>query len=130
VETSFYGLRFEYYKIKTDIPAIPPNVFALTQLRDNIILARNKPSENIDVKSIQWMIDTVYAMPSSLNIYKLATNLVMNDRISDAQKWIERLCKTNSQASCHEMQTVWENAAISNPKMSNIRWPNPATEVK
>jgi hypothetical protein len=117
VENSFYGLRFESKKIKTDIPSAPPEVFALTQFRDHLLLARNIPQSGLSTSDLRWMTDTVNTLPSYLVMYKLAANLALNGRAEDARHWQIRICKTMAAGNCSNMRETWKKDAANNPAM-------------
>ena len=123
VETSFYGLRFEHRKIETDIPSTPPNVVALTQFRDYLLFARNVPRSGLNASDLGWMIDVVNTIPSAHIIYKLAANLAMNGRLSEAAHWLAIICKTMAAPNCQAMRETWETEALANKGMADVTWP-------
>jgi hypothetical protein len=122
-ETSLYGLRFQHYKIQTTIPAAPPDVMVLTQFHDSIAFSRNTPQKDLKPEELQWMSDTVNALPSPLTIYKLAANLAMNNQPEEAELWLVRLCRTTAEISCKDMHQAWLQNTASHPEMMAIKWP-------
>ena len=123
VETSFYGLRFENKRIKTDIPSTPPDVIALTQFRDYLLYARNVPKSGLDAHELQRMVDIVNAMPSAHVMYKLAQNLAMNAKPVESESWLLKICKTTPDPNCQIMRGMWAEEALTNEEIANIAWP-------
>ena len=123
VETSFYGLRFENRKIVTDIPSTPPDVIVLSQFRDHLLFARNVPRGNVESRELNWMVDTVTTLPSAHVMYKLASNLALNQRTDEAQKWLLRMCKTAPAPNCQVMKLSWEKESLLNARMAAVDWP-------
>lgn len=122
-ETSMYGLRFQHYKIQTTIPATPPDVLALTQFHDSILFARNTPKRYLKPEELQWMRDTVNAMPSPLLIYKLIVNLALNHHPEEAEHWIVILRKTSPEISFEDMRKLWDVSVLSMPELAAVKWP-------
>jgi len=123
VERSFYGLRFENKHIPTNIPSTPPDVIALTQFRDYLKFARNVPRSGVDAHELNWMIDTVNAQPSALVMYKLAANLALNKKPTEARQWLVRICKTTQDPNCAYMRQTWKAESIANVDIAAVTWP-------
>ncbi len=123
VEVSNYGLRFQHYKIETNIPAVPPDVISLTQFHDVILFSRNVPKRNLKDEELQWMINRVEILPSPLLIYNLAVNLTLNNREDEAKKWIILLCKTAPEVNCDDMRALWAEKSVLYPELSKMDWP-------
>jgi hypothetical protein len=123
VEESFYGLRFEAKKIKTNMPRVPPDVFVLTQFREHIKFARNVPQGGVSSSELEWMRKVVITMPSAQVIYLYAENLALNNESTDSQMWLLRLCKTMPPVNCDAMQMQWEEKSKSIPEMAKVSWP-------
>ena len=122
VETSFYGLRFEERKIQTNIPATPPDVLVLTQWFDFITLARIDPAKTHGTKDIENATSLVKTLPSPLGFYKLAAMLAFADRPTEAQHWLQVLCKVNNPKICTIMQNRWIQESPNNPPMGAVQW--------
>jgi len=122
VETSFYGLRFEYRKIKTDIPARPPDVWVLTQWFDYIAFARTDPAQFHAPQDIAKAEDIVTTMPSALGMYKLASMHAFANDPDQAQRWHQILCKVNHPLLCSTMRDRWAQDSQSYPALAVVPW--------
>ncbi len=122
-ENSFYGLRFEDRGIPSNYPKTAPDVVVLTQLRDVIVLARNRPSKDVTEEELNWMRGLVIAIPSVLSFYKLAANLAMSGQPKEAAVWLEVMCSVTNEKLCGSMALRWQKAAITSPQMAIVPWP-------
>jgi O-antigen ligase len=122
VETSFYGLRFEYRKIQTNIPAVPPDVLVLTQWVDYMAFARIDPARFHEPQDVAWAKNVVTTMPSALGMYKLSAMLAFAKNPDEAQRWHQILCKVNSPVLCKNMRDRWNEDSKSSLEMAAVRW--------
>lgn len=123
VESSFYDLRFEKARIQLGHVASPPDVWALTQLREMVVIGRVEARENMAEKDIRWMLDVTKLYPSPYNVHKLATALALNHRGAEAQDWLRRLCKAFPEEYCRGTKINWAEAARTSPAMAAVPWP-------
>lgn len=122
VETSFYGLRFEQRKIRTTIPATPPDVLVLTQWSDLIAFARSDPAKFHANQDIEWANQLVTTLPSITGMYKLAAMLAFADRPEEAQHWQQVLCKQSHPVLCQGMRAKWIEASQTSPAIAAVPW--------
>lgn len=123
-EDSFYGLRFEQKKIKSDYPLTPPDVLALTQWRDYILFARMEPKPDVSNADLSWMRNLVSTIPSAFVMYRFAATLAVNNQPAEATLWLKRLCQTSPKEQCEVIMAEWKKQSKSNPKIAAIQWPN------
>lgn len=123
VETSFYGLRFEHKKVDSLIPRTPPNVIALTQLRDYILLARIEPRTGMTASELSWVQDVITTLPSAFVLYRYAAMLAMNDRPEEAKIWLNRVCHISPPVQCKAIKEEWEKQSQTNKHIGAIPWP-------
>lgn len=123
VESSFTDLRFEKARIVAKQAGTPPEVWVLTQLRENIVLGRTEARANMTTDELNWMRSVTQAYPSANNIYKLALALALNQHGAEAQQWIKALCKTAPVAYCESSKGLWKDQAAKAPAIAAVPWP-------
>ncbi|PUA18480.1 PglL family O-oligosaccharyltransferase [Glaciimonas sp. PCH181] len=123
VESSFNVLRFENAHVGKVTAAEPPDVLALTQFREMIRYARIQPKMKFDAKELNWMRDVVEASPSPYGVYQLALALAVNGKPDEAQRWLQRLCKTSPDEQCQGARNSWEIEARKNRFIAAVAWP-------
>ena len=123
VETSFYGLRFEHKKVESPIPRTPPDVVALTQLRDYIALARIEPRAGMTPVELEWVRGVITTLPSAFVLYRFAAMLALNDQPEEAAVWLKRVCHISPPIQCKTIKEEWAAQALIHPKISAIPWP-------
>ena len=121
VETSFYGLRFEQRRIATNIPATPPDVVVLTQLRDSIIFARVKPENTHDADAIEKAEHVVKSFPSTLTMYKLASMYAFAGQEEKAKYWMKTAARITAPEQCPIVAAMWQEQAALHPAMARVK---------
>lgn len=122
-ETSFYGLRFEHKKVESPIPRTPPDVLALTQLRDYIVFARMEPRPAMTAAELEWVQGVITTLPSAFVLYRFAAMLAMNDRPEEAQVWLKRVCHISPPVQCKAIKEEWAKQSLINKSIAAIPWP-------
>lgn len=123
VETSFYGLRFEHKKLESPIPRTPPDVVALTQLRDYIALARIEPRAGMTPVELEWVRGVITTLPSAFVLYRFAAMLAMNDQPDEAKVWLKRVCHISPPVQCKAIKEEWAKQSLVNKSIAAIPWP-------
>ena len=109
VEASYNVFRFEKARIglgKTP-PGKPPEVLALTQLREWNRAARFEVGPGMTPQQIEWMEDVTKTFPSAAGLYRLATALAMNDRPEEDRGWLKKICRITDEKECALIQRAW-----------------------
>lgn len=122
VEENYYALRFERARIGTLPPQDPPEVVLLTQLREELRLARYKPVSDVDDAEIEWLRKAAYISPGTSEIYRLATTLALNERPLEAGIELQKLCKIVPKHQCDLVKRVWEEASHDDPAIAAVKW--------
>ena len=132
VETSFYSLRFEQRRIATNIPATPPDVLVLTQLRDSIIFARVKPENTHGAQDIEWAEDVVKNIPSTLTMFKLASMYAFAGQAESAKHWMNTATRLSPPDHCFAAAALWQEQAALHTAMARVKLdpcPSPVAPV-
>lgn len=101
----------------------PPDVWALTQLREWIVVARYKARPDMEKQEIDDMRTLARAYPSLTSVYRLATALALNGQFDEARAWLNKICKFTSMEQCRLAQHTWERESPGDPRTANIQWP-------
>lgn len=124
VEVSYQALRFEWARVKTGIRGEPPDVLLLTQWSEFIRLARFEPASGMSADDLDWMRKVVSTYPSIGAFHKLAVALAVNQRPSEAQLWLKRMCKIASEPQCAAVKLAWATQSLHSLPMAAVRWPS------
>ena len=119
-ETSFYGLRFEQRRIKTNIPSIPPDVVGLTQLRNAIIFARFKPEIQHSAADMAWAEMVVKDTPSTLTMYRLALMYAFAQENERALHWMRTAVRMSPPEQCYGLAAMWQAQAAIYPQLKTV----------
>lgn len=119
-EEKFYGLRFEYQRIVTNISPEPPDVIALTHLRDSIILSRWKPEDKHSEQDILWAESVVKSYPTTLTMYKVALMHAFAGQEIGARYWMNAAARLSPQGQCAVFHHMWQEQVILHPRLSAI----------
>jgi hypothetical protein len=123
VEHSYRQLLFEKARIQLDDDRAPPDVLALTSLRDLIVYARMEPSAGMSGAQLDWMQRVMRAHPGAHGFAKLASALAINGRAAEAQHWVDQLCLIFLPAQCQIQAEAWRAAAKDSPELRAVQWP-------
>lgn len=123
IERSYYGLRFEVRGLQTDIPSTPPDTWVLSQFQDYFKVVRAVPHANMEERQLQWMRESIGAVPSPQSLYNLAAALALNGRPDEAQRWLRSLCLTMVSVSCEHAKKLWKNERYA--ERTGVAWPEP-----
>lgn len=123
VERSYYLLRAELAKIKTDEQGTPPDVLVLTQMRELIVFARFEARTGMPQSELEWMQNIARAYPSPNNFRKVAIALALNGDATGAQKWLGYVCNVFSTRESSIVREVWADHAKLNPLIAQVAWP-------
>ena len=123
IERSYYLLRAELAKIKTEEPGTPPDVLVLNQMRELIIFARVTPGTGMSQTDLDWMQNVAKVYPSPNNFRKVAIALALNGDPAGSQKWLGYVCNIYSSADSSIVHDVWDEHAKLNPLIAQVAWP-------
>ena len=97
----------------------PPDVWALTQLREWIVVARYKAHPGMSQRELTEMTVMTHVYPAVDLIYKLATALALNGQPDEARVWLRKICKVADESQCRLGQRSW----AQDSRMAAIQWP-------
>jgi len=101
----------------------PPDVWALTQLREWIVVARYKAHPDMSPQALDEMTTVARSYPSFNLIYRLATALALNGRPDEARVWLRKICKIADEKQCRLAQRTWAQESPNDPRTAVIQWP-------
>ena len=101
----------------------PPDVWALTQLRQWIVVARYKAHPDMSQQALYEMTAVARSYPSFNLIYRLATALALNGRPDEARVWLRKICKIADEKQCRLAQKTWAQESPNDPRTAVIQWP-------
>jgi hypothetical protein len=122
VEHTYRQLLLEKARIRVLDGRDPPDVVVLTSLRDLIAFSRLEPSANMSESQLTWMTAVVKTHPGAHGFAKLARATALNGRISEAQYWVDNLCRIFSTRQCRELAEEWDRWAEAEPQLRGVRW--------
>ncbi len=123
VEQSYRDLLLEKARIISPVPGAPPDVLVLTSLRDLIVLSRVVPDVGMSASEISWMRDVASTHPGPGNFATLATALALNGQATEAQQWVDKLCRIFTEPQCAVMAEDWALRAQAEPELRAVHWP-------
>lgn len=125
VETSFTALRFELARINLGKypPGKPPEVLALTQLRERIRFGRYVARRGMSEQELTWMVDIVGTFPTAGGAFHIATAMALNNRREDAARWLIRGCRITVADNCLLMERAWAADSRDEPALAAVPWP-------
>ena len=103
----------------------PPDVYALTHMREWIQWDHYVPHAGMDEKALNELETATYAFPSPYLAYRLAKALALNNRPEKASLWLIRICKFVPEEECLLLRKSWEAEAGNNVLLATIVWPQP-----
>lgn len=107
VEQNYYALRFERARIGTLPIAEPPDVLVLTQLREQLKLARIQVIRGATEQELDWMRNIAIMTAGPAELYFVATTYALNQREREGRIWLDKLCKITSEKNCAMAKRVW-----------------------
>lgn len=123
IEHSYYLLRAELAKIKTEEQGMPPDVIALTQMRELIAFARFNGRPDMPRSELEWMQRVAKVYPSPNNFRKVAIALALTGDSVGSQKWLGYVCNVFSVKDSSIIHDVWDEHAKSNQLIAQVAWP-------
>lgn len=102
----------------------PPEVLALTHLRDYIQLGRTEMRTGMSEDELNWVRNVTYAFASPGNLFNTAKAYALNDRRDEAQRWIYRMQKVMPAKLFAQLGVAWKQQAEERPKMRGMDWPD------
>ena len=124
VESSYLDLRFEEAQIKTAFTRSPPEVLILNQWSEFIYFARVNPFALETEDELERMRKVASTFPSKGLFFNFAIALAMNDHPEEAQLWLRRLCKNESEAAWRGLRGYWGQQSQSHRKIAAVPWPS------
>jgi hypothetical protein len=124
VETSYQELRFEQARIKVVAPGKVPEVLLLTQFGESFRFARLLPTSGMSADDLDWMRKVSKTYPGSATLPKLALALALNKQPDEAQLWLEKVCRIESELRCSAVKNYWANQSLKHPELAAVPWPN------
>lgn len=127
VETSYGILRFEQARIGLDTKQVrePPDVLALTQLREWIRLARYTVAAGMAQRDLDWMENVIRTYPSPGGAFQMARAMALNGYPDKAGLWLIRACKITDEERCGQVRSLWEQESRNNPLLAAVPFPAP-----
>ena len=122
VEESSEIMRFQKARVRVKEPARPPDVIALTQLRQQIVFFLDEPAPGASEASLQWSRAVTTAYPSSYNLMKLITLLTLNDKIDEARQWMGKASYVMDQKSRLALPDEWKKLQVQYPTLRQLDW--------
>jgi hypothetical protein len=124
VEISYQQLRFEQVRIKVAVPAKVPEVLILTQFGESFRFARSLPTSGLSAEELDWMRNVSKTYPGIATLPKLALALALNNQPVEAQLWLEKVCRIESELRCSAVKNYWANQSLKHPELAAVPWPN------
>jgi len=127
VEVSYDALRFEQARINLhkNPKGEPPDVLALTQLREWIRLARYAVGPGMHERDLEWMDAVIRTYPSPGGAFQMARAMALNNHPGQAALWLVRACKITDAEKCQQVRLAWEQESRTNPLLAAIPFPAP-----
>lgn len=124
VESSYITLRFEQAHIGIDKtqPGTPPDVLALTQLRESIRASRFVPRKHMSKAELDWLANVTRSLPGTPFVYKLAKAYALNDSPAAASHWLTVNCRISDDELCSITHKAWMEEARTSPAMAAVQW--------
>lgn len=119
IETGFTAIRFESANMKHDYPTTPPDVWALTDLRGVIVMARWQPEKGSSAAELATMNSIALTYASGNNILKMAKGYGLIGDEKRATYWLQMGCNTSPKWVCAKMRVLWE----SDNRLAAMPWP-------
>jgi len=129
VERSYELLRMEWAGFNLEADPQPPHVTALTQWREIISKARISPHANMSDDELSDLTNVTLLAHKPLDFMNLADALALNDRIGEARRWIERLCKIESERNCLTARDAFELRLNEIQALDSVITPPPSPPV-
>jgi len=125
VEASYNALRYEQARINLhkNPKGEPPDVLALTQLREWIRLGRTTIGPGMSERDLEWMASVIRTYPSPSGAFQMAKALALNGHPGQAGLWLVRACKITDTEKCQQVRVAWEQESRNNPLLAAIAWP-------
>ena len=101
----------------------PPDVLALTHMREWIRWDNYTPHKGMDKRELNELETATYAFPSPYLAYRLAKALALNSEPEKASLWLIRICKFAPEVECLLLKKSWEAEGRKNVSMASIVWP-------
>ncbi|MDX9886805.1 PglL family O-oligosaccharyltransferase [Thauera sp.] len=125
IESSHFALQFEQGPLNKNSPKGTPDVIVLTQLRENLRMARFDEQKPPSKDELHWMRTVTRSYPSVANLHKLAFVLAMNGDVEEAKFWLSRTCAIVPKEHCEIAQRAWDERRNKHPDLAEIAWPTP-----
>jgi hypothetical protein len=100
VENSYRLLRMEWMGFILEASPQPPDVIALDQWEQAILMARVEPRVGMDESSIANLERVAFQAHKPIDFRNMAHALLLNGRSAEAALWIERLCRLAKEEHC------------------------------
>lgn len=126
VETSHQELRFEQARIKSDKPWQAPDLLLLTQFGESFRFAHFVPTRNMRAEDLDWMRKLAQTYPSAATLPKLSLALALNQQAAEAQLWLRKVCRLESELRCEGVRQYWADQSLIYPELVAVPWPNSA----
>lgn len=121
-EESFNELRLERARIVSKVPRTPPDVLVLTQLRDNIILARLPVQAPASATQLEWIEGVALNFPTAQNMLQLSAALALSGQPEKAATWLRKACIVLGELQCTYVQDRWAQLQIKHPQLVAVPW--------
>ncbi len=124
VETSHQELRFEQARIRSSTTWQVPKLLLLTQFGESFRFARFVPTRDMSAEDLDWMRKVSQSYPSAASLPKLALALALNRQTAEAQLWLRKVCKLETELRCEGVRQYWLDQSLRHPELVAVPWPN------
>jgi len=100
IENSYRILRMEWAGFNLEASPQPPKVIALNQWHHIIRQARVVPTSGMAESELAQLKIVAMQAHKPLDFRNIALALVLNGKSDEAELWIERLCRVDSESNC------------------------------
>lgn len=125
VEADHQLMRFESRRIgQLRAEQSAPNLFLLTQLREDLRMGRSLAQENMAPEKLEWMRKVTYRYPYYSNLFRYALSLALNNRHEEASREFRRLYDLYGTVPYQDAKnTVNQLATTQYPTLQSWRLP-------
>lgn len=113
IEDSYSILRWEWAGINLDPDPRAPPTLALNQWSEAISIARITPRAGMRDDELDRLRDAALNIHRPIDFKNLAISLHLNDHPNEADLWLDRLCKVQSEEICSRARSEVEAVRIA-----------------
>ncbi len=116
-------LLMEFKELEGDKPDVyVPDMWVLTHLRDNIVLAQKNPVKFNSPADIEWAEYVVRTTFGANSMFQLAVMHAYAGDADAAHFWQHFACRATGDSGCEKYREKWEKLAPKYPPMAKAGW--------